>query len=233
MTIRPHALARAENTTHAWLHTVAQELGSDDPEFTFRAVRTWLHCLRDRLTVESAAHLAAQLPELLRGVFYDGWSPSRVPTRADAEETAERFAHEGMIPLADVHQVAAAVTVAMREQFSPGQLDTTFANLPVRLRALFEPDPDRAPGGDGRAHGQAPDRGEQGGERVPSQRNRADAAVNDRLADLEGHLQALTEAVRALAVGMEEVPVDEPSSHRAARAARRAHQLLLAAGREV
>ncbi|GAA2759107.1 DUF2267 domain-containing protein [Actinopolymorpha rutila] len=230
MTIRPHALARAENTTHAWLHTVAQELGSDDPEFTFRAVRTWLHCVRDRLTVESAAHLAAQLPELLRGVFYDGWSPSRVPTKADAEETAERFAHEAMIPLGEVHNVAAAVSVAMRGQFSPGQLDTTFANLPIRLRALLEPDPDRTPGGDGRAAG----RGEQGGgERVPSQRNRVDTAVNDRLADLERHLQALTEAVRALAVGMEEVPVDEPSSHRAARAARRAHQLLLAAGREV
>ncbi|MGW0230631.1 DUF2267 domain-containing protein [Actinopolymorpha singaporensis] len=229
MTIRPHALARAENTTHAWLHTVAQELGSDDPEFTFRAVRTWLHCVRDRLTVESAAHLAAQLPELLRGVFYDGWSPSRVPTKADAEETAERFAHEAMIPLGEVHPVAAAVTAAMREQFSPGQLDTTFANLPVRLRALFEPDPDRAPGGDGRTGG----RGEQTAERVPSQRNRAEAAVNERLADFERHLQALTEAVRVLAVGMEEVPVDEPSTQRAARAARRAHQLLLAAGREL
>ncbi len=229
MTIRPHALARAENTTHAWLHTVAQELGSDDPEFTFRAVRTWLHCVRDRLTVESAAHLAAQLPELLRGVFYDGWSPARVPTKADAEETAERFAHEAMIPPGEVHQVAAAVTTAMREQFSPGQLDTTFASLPVRLRALFEPDPDQRAGGDGKAAGQ----GEHGGDRVPSQRNRADTAVNDRLADLERHLQALTEAVRALAVGMEEVPVDEPSSHRAARAARRAHQLLLAAGREL
>jgi hypothetical protein len=28
-----------------------------------------------------AAHVAAQLPELLRGVFYDGWNPSKVPVK--------------------------------------------------------------------------------------------------------------------------------------------------------
>jgi len=35
----------------------------------------------DRLPITIAANFAAQLPELLRGVFYDGWSPSRVPIK--------------------------------------------------------------------------------------------------------------------------------------------------------
>jgi uncharacterized protein (DUF2267 family) len=41
-----------------------------------------LHVLRDRLTPEQAVHLGAQLPILVRGVYYEGWgaSPQNPPT---------------------------------------------------------------------------------------------------------------------------------------------------------
>ena len=38
-----------------------------------------LHTLRDRLTVDVAAKLAAQLPTLIRGIYYEDWDPSRTP----------------------------------------------------------------------------------------------------------------------------------------------------------
>ena len=56
----------------AWLTEVAGEFGTDDRRFAYRVTRAWMHALWDRLPVPVAAHLAAQLPELLRGVFYDG-----------------------------------------------------------------------------------------------------------------------------------------------------------------
>jgi uncharacterized protein (DUF2267 family) len=40
-----------------------------------------LHALRDRIGPENSVHFAAQLPILLRGVFYEGWQPSETPTR--------------------------------------------------------------------------------------------------------------------------------------------------------
>jgi uncharacterized protein (DUF2267 family) len=56
--------------TNAWLAEIAAEFGTEDRQFAYRVTRTWLHALRDRLPVQVAANFAAQLPELLRGVFY-------------------------------------------------------------------------------------------------------------------------------------------------------------------
>jgi uncharacterized protein (DUF2267 family) len=56
-----------------------------------------LYSVRDRLTVEVAAHFAAQLPERLRGVFYDGWNPGRVPEKDGRGEYVARFAREARL----------------------------------------------------------------------------------------------------------------------------------------
>lgn len=47
-----------------------------------------LHVVRDRLTVEEAAHLSAQLPLLVRGIYFEGWHPAHKPNK---ERTAEAF----------------------------------------------------------------------------------------------------------------------------------------------
>ena len=43
-----------------------------DHRSTYRALRSVLHVLRNRLTPEQAVHLRAQLPLLVRGILYDG-----------------------------------------------------------------------------------------------------------------------------------------------------------------
>lgn len=37
--------------------------------------------MRDRVGVDNAARLGAQMPMLLRGAFYESWHPSSTPTR--------------------------------------------------------------------------------------------------------------------------------------------------------
>src|ERR1700754_110370 len=61
---------------------------------SYAALRAVLHALRDRLSVDKAAQLAAQFPMLIRGVYYDGWDPSRVPQRMKRDEFLERVRRE-------------------------------------------------------------------------------------------------------------------------------------------
>jgi uncharacterized protein (DUF2267 family) len=121
-----------------WLAQVAGAFGGHDRRLAYRVVRAWLHCLRDRLTVQVAANFAAQLPELWRGVFYDGWSPGRVPVKYGRSEYTARFARDAGIHESDVAKAAGVVTAVVRGHMPGGAVDEAFALLPPDLRRLLE-----------------------------------------------------------------------------------------------
>jgi uncharacterized protein (DUF2267 family) len=133
------SLDQSIGKANAWLARIADEFGTEDRRLAYRALRAWLHALRDRLTVTIAAHFAAQLPELLRGVFYDGWSPSRVPVKFGPREYVQRFARDAGIHDTDVPRAASAVTRAVRRHMPGGALDEALHTLPPDLRQLIEP----------------------------------------------------------------------------------------------
>jgi uncharacterized protein (DUF2267 family) len=72
-------LDKTLQTTNLWLDDIMQEIGPDR-HVAWKVLSVVLHKLRDRLPVELAAHLGAQLPLLVRGVYYDQYQPSRQPT---------------------------------------------------------------------------------------------------------------------------------------------------------
>src|SRR5262245_31650581 len=61
---------------------------------SYAALRAVLHALRDRLTVQEAAHFAAQLPMLVRGVYYHSWDPSVGRVKMHREECLQRVQQE-------------------------------------------------------------------------------------------------------------------------------------------
>ncbi len=152
MTTGSDLFEHAMQTARAWVRDVADELRTDDPDLAYRLLRVWLHTLRDRLPVRASADFAAQLPELLRGVYYEGWEPSKVPVKYGPDEYLLRFAHQAHLPLAEVPVVSAAISRALDARLSPGLLQSTLARLPVPVREAVQgrlphDDSDAAPTG--------------------------------------------------------------------------------------
>ena len=133
------SLDRSIERTNQWLGDVAASFETEDRKLAYRVTRSWLHTLRDRLPVTVAAHLAAQLPELLRGVFYEGWNPSKVPAKYDRDEYVARFARNAQIHNSEVRKAGQLVTSAMRRHLSDGVVNEAFGVLPADIRELIEP----------------------------------------------------------------------------------------------
>jgi uncharacterized protein (DUF2267 family) len=132
-------LDRSIDKANTWLADIDAGFGTNDRHLAYRVLRAWLHCLRDRLSVEVAAHFAAQLPELLRGVFFDGWNPSRVPQKYDRAAYVARFARDARVRDTDVAKAARIVSVVAARHMSAGVVAEAFRLLPADLRELLEP----------------------------------------------------------------------------------------------
>ena len=143
------SLDRSIDKTNAWLADVATNFGTEDRRLAYRVTRSWLHTLRDRLPVPIAAHIAAQLPELLRGVFYEGWNPSKVPIKYGKDEYIARFAKDAQIHHTEVQRAGRLVTSAFGKHLSPGAMNEALGVLPADIRNLVAaPDGARDEGGE-------------------------------------------------------------------------------------
>jgi uncharacterized protein (DUF2267 family) len=132
------ALARSVEKTNEWLTDLAGELGVDEEE-AWRVLRAYLQVLRDRLTVDEGAQLAAQLPQTLRGVFYEGFAPGGQPERIrEPDEFLRRIADRAQ--LRDTTEAAVAASAATRvleRHISRGELDDVMSQLPAPIRDVL------------------------------------------------------------------------------------------------
>ena len=64
-----------------WLKEIMEELNTDSRRIAYMSLRAVLHTLRDRLLLDEAVDLGAQLPLLIKGIYYDEWKPSITPVK--------------------------------------------------------------------------------------------------------------------------------------------------------
>ena len=135
----PEIIERSVEKTHIWLKEIAEELGGDRKD-AYRALRAVLHTLRDRLTVDVAAKLAAQLPTLIRGIYYEDWDPSRTPLPLhDVEAFLDHVVREGrMGGETEASLAVTAVARVLRAHVSAGEINDVLAVLPDKFRVLIE-----------------------------------------------------------------------------------------------
>ncbi len=133
---------RTIQETNGFMRVVMRELATDDRHLALGALRGSLHALRDRISPLAAVHLGAQLPMLLRGLFYEGWRPSEGPTR---ERHADAFLDHvaGLLPpnLQRFPEEACRATFAsLVECTDPGEIAKCLRQLPAELRQLWPAD---------------------------------------------------------------------------------------------
>jgi uncharacterized protein (DUF2267 family) len=125
-------------TTNTWLKEIGEQIGPDRQR-SYQALRAVLFSLRDRLTPDEAAHLAAQLPMLVRGIYYEGYRPAGKPERV---RSRDEFLHkigghlEQTRPLG-ADEAARAVFKVLDHHLDPGKMEEVKQSLPQDIRSLF------------------------------------------------------------------------------------------------
>jgi len=134
------AVERSVHKTNEWLSELAAELGGEDREDAWRQLRVYLQLLREQLTVDEAAQLAAQLTYMLRGVFYDGFDPSRQPHRLrHREELLAAFAERAQVNGAGAaERCIEAATRVLDRHVTGGELDDVLAQLPTEIQEVLQ-----------------------------------------------------------------------------------------------
>ncbi|MDP1669612.1 DUF2267 domain-containing protein [Phaeovulum sp.] len=138
-TIEISTLDHAPQVVAEWLNSLGEDLGWHDKARTYMLLRATLHALRDFLTVNEAVDLAAQLPVLLRGVYYEGWIPAKTPARPRGKEAflARVEAPFVNVPLEEPEDCVVAVFDLLRRRLSAGELGQVAHALRKPLRELW------------------------------------------------------------------------------------------------
>jgi uncharacterized protein (DUF2267 family) len=130
-------LDRSVEKANVWINEVAAELECERRE-AYRTLRAYLHTLRDRLPAHENAQLAAQLPLLIRGIYWEGWQPGRTPLHyRDPVEFAERVRRDAsLVGDTEAWFAIEAVAKVLRRHVSPGEIDGVVRSLPGSLQGL-------------------------------------------------------------------------------------------------
>ena len=133
-----HLFDKALAKTRQWLKELELELGFNNPNDAYRALRAVLHAVRDRLPVKESAEFAAQLPMMVLGMYYSGWTPMNKPEKTrNMDEFMDHVAAQlpqGMDPM----RVTQGIISVLERHISAGEIKDVRRNFPEHLRELWE-----------------------------------------------------------------------------------------------
>jgi uncharacterized protein (DUF2267 family) len=133
-----HVFNGATEKANVWIKDMMAELGTDDPRAALHALRAGLHALRDRLGVEEAADLSAQLPLVIRGLFFENWHPAGKPLRIRNPNDFLALVIENYAPRTDFYadQIVLALFRLLRKHVTAGELGDVVMSLPQSLAEM-------------------------------------------------------------------------------------------------
>jgi uncharacterized protein (DUF2267 family) len=130
-------------STNIWLDEIMADIGPDR-QIAWHTLAVVLRALRDRIPLGLAAHLGSQLPLIVRGTYYDQWSPLAEPLKMRSEEEFLAHIREGMRDIRPVNPRDAAIAVfgVLSRHLPHGQCAKARGALPAEIQALWRLDDD-------------------------------------------------------------------------------------------
>ena len=118
-----------------WIQDMMRCLRTDDDDQALHALRAGLHALRDRLTVDEAAQLSAQLPMTIRGLFFENWHPAGKPLRIRQAREFLELVVGNYEPRSDAYadDIIRAVFRVLVKHLKPGEITGIMMSLPEPL----------------------------------------------------------------------------------------------------
>lgn len=143
-----HQLENYAAKGNALLNELAVELGiPGNKKAAARVLRSVLHALRDRITVEESLQLLAQLPMAIKAIYVDGWSlkNSHKYTRTIDQFLFDVIRNDGIAALDDFSLSREEATVVVERVFyvlsrhvSRGEFNDIIAVLPAEIKTLVQ-----------------------------------------------------------------------------------------------
>lgn len=126
--------------TNQWLQEVMTDF-HPDRQMAYHALRGVLHTLRDRLPVGEVMDFAAQLPTLIRGIFFEGYNVDNKPVKYSREEFLHRVFEElEMAGGGDPEDATRAVFKVLHDRISKGEVRHIRYALPQDFSDLWPPE---------------------------------------------------------------------------------------------
>lgn len=138
MTDHARIVGRSVQDFQEWVKAVDHALGLGDEQKAYAVLRGVLHQLRDRMPVNEAAHLGAQLPTLVRGIYYEQFNPAHMPEKERhvgpfLERVAERIQRDDV----DAEKATRAVFAVVKEKIDAGELAHVVHMMPDEVKGLW------------------------------------------------------------------------------------------------
>jgi uncharacterized protein (DUF2267 family) len=125
--------------THEWINELRERLDWTSSRDTLRLLRATLAQIRDHLGHNEVAQLSAQLPLLIRGMFFEGWQPAHTPVH---DRTLDHFIAAIAGQVGDILDWRGpddieTVLMMLGTKISQGEIDDIKAGLPAAIRDLW------------------------------------------------------------------------------------------------
>lgn len=125
----------------SWLQSIAKMLGTEKREdVALQALRAVLHTLRDRMPINEVFDLSAQLPTLIRGIYFENYRLHDKPEKLSLEEGLNRIS-EQMVSAGDAFspgKVFAAVLQVLHAHISSGELEDIRNAMPKDIKKFWD-----------------------------------------------------------------------------------------------
>jgi uncharacterized protein (DUF2267 family) len=125
------AFSHAAQQAQQWIKELSEDLNWSDQGRAYRLFKSVLHAVRDWVSAEEATDFSAQMPMLIRGVYFEGWDPLKAPViyrkRID-------FINDPLVmPAEDVGKVLEF----LGRKLPGGEIRQVRQSMPKSLRALW------------------------------------------------------------------------------------------------